>query len=235
MFVDKVISLVFNMLSRLVITSLPKSKYLLIAWLQSTSAVILEPRRVKSAAVSTLSPSICHEVTEPDAMILVFWILSFKPTFSFSSFTFIKRRFTSSSISATRVMSSAYLRLLVFLPAILIPACPSILQIREKKKKTHKNETRKKKGPEKSLVLGHKENQHREARPEIWSLESPPIIPKALSFLPLCLGLKEISQALKQAVQTHSTRSTWGKQVCDLGSNGLTQRFPVFCNLLFFI
>ena len=145
MFVDKVISLVFNMLSRLVITSLPKSKYLLIAWLQSTSAVILEPRRVKSAAVSTLSPSICHEVTEPDAMILVFWILSFKPTFSFSSFTFIKRRFTSSSISATRVMSSAYLRLLVFLPAILIPACPSILQIREKKKKTHKNETRKKK------------------------------------------------------------------------------------------
>ena len=145
MFVDKVISLVLIMLSRLVITSLPKSKYLLIAWLQSTSAVILEPRRVKSAAVSTLSPSICHEVTEPDAMILVFWILSFKPTFSFSSFTFIKRRFTSSSISATRVMSSAYLRLLVFLPAILIPACPSILQIREKKKKTHKNETRKKK------------------------------------------------------------------------------------------
>ena len=61
----------------------------------------------------------------PDAMILVFWMLSFKPTFSLSSFTFIKRLFSSSSLSAIRVVSSAYLRLLIFLPAILIPAYAS--------------------------------------------------------------------------------------------------------------
>ena len=61
----------------------------------------------------------------PDSMILVFWMLTFKPTFSLSSFTFIKRLFSSSSFSATRVVSSAYLWLLIFLPAILIPACAS--------------------------------------------------------------------------------------------------------------
>ena len=68
-FVDKVISQLFNMLSRLVITFLPKSKRLLILWLQSLSSVILEPRKIKSA---TVSPSICHEVMGPDAMIFVF-------------------------------------------------------------------------------------------------------------------------------------------------------------------
>ena len=71
-FVDKVMSLLFNMLSRLVITLLPRSKHLLISWLQSPSAVILEPPKIKSATVSTVSPSICHEVMGPDAMILVF-------------------------------------------------------------------------------------------------------------------------------------------------------------------
>ena len=60
-FVDKVMSLLFNMLSRLVITFLPRSKHLLISWLQSPSAVILEPRKIKSVTVSTVSPSICHE------------------------------------------------------------------------------------------------------------------------------------------------------------------------------
>ena len=95
-FVDKVMSLLFNMLSRLVITFLPRSKRLLISWLQSPSAVILEPRKTKSATVSTVSPSVCHEGMGPDAMILVFWMLSFKPTFSLSSFTFIKRLFSSS-------------------------------------------------------------------------------------------------------------------------------------------
>ena len=89
-FVDKVMSLLFNMLSRLVITFLPRSKCLSISWLQSPSAVILEPKKLKSDTVSTVSPSISHEVIEPDAMIIVFWILSFKPTFSLSSFTFIK-------------------------------------------------------------------------------------------------------------------------------------------------
>ena len=71
------------------------------------------------------SPSICHDVMAPDTMILVFWMLSFKPTFSLYSFTFIKRLFSSSSLSAIRVVSSAYLRLLIFLPVILIPACAS--------------------------------------------------------------------------------------------------------------
>ena len=110
------------MLSRLVITFLPRSKHLLISWLQSPSAVILEPKKIKSA---TVSPSICHEMMGPEAMILVFWMLSFKPTFSLSSFTFIKRLFSSSTLSSIRVVSSAYLRLLIFLPAILIPACAS--------------------------------------------------------------------------------------------------------------
>ena len=68
-FVDKVISLLLNMLSRLVTTFLPRSKRLLISWLQSPSAVILEPSKVKSATVSTVSPSISHEVMGPDAMI----------------------------------------------------------------------------------------------------------------------------------------------------------------------
>ena len=93
------------MLSRLVITFLPRSKRLLISWLQSPSAVILELQKIKSATVSMVSPSICHEVVGPDAMIFIFWMLSFKPTFSLSSFTFIKRLFSSSSLSAIRVVS----------------------------------------------------------------------------------------------------------------------------------
>ena len=84
-FVGKVMSLLLNMLSRLVITFLLRSKRLLISWLQSPSAVILEPRKIKSATVSTVSSSIFHEVMGLDAMILVFWMLSFKPTFSLSS------------------------------------------------------------------------------------------------------------------------------------------------------
>ena len=109
-------SLLFNMLSRLVIAFLPESKRL-ISWLQSPSAVILEPR---SVSVSIVSPFICHEVMGPTAMILVFWMFSFKPAFSLSSF--IKRLF-SSSLSAISVVSSACLRLLIFLPAVLIPPC----------------------------------------------------------------------------------------------------------------
>ena len=71
-FVGKVTSLLLNMLSRLVITFLPRSKCLLISWLQSPSAVILEPPKIKSTTVSTVSPSICHEMMGPDAMIFVF-------------------------------------------------------------------------------------------------------------------------------------------------------------------
>ena len=80
--VDKVMSLLFNMLSRLVIPFLPRSKRLLISWLHSPSAVIFEPPKIKSDTVSTVSPSICHEVMGQDAMILVFWMLSFKPTYN---------------------------------------------------------------------------------------------------------------------------------------------------------
>ena len=81
-FVGKVMSLLFNMLSRLVITFHPRCKCLLISWLQSPSAVILEPPKIKPDTVSSVSPSISHEVMGPDAMILVFWMLSFKPAFS---------------------------------------------------------------------------------------------------------------------------------------------------------
>ena len=88
--------------SRLVITFLPRSKRLLISWLQSPSAVILEPPKIKSDTISTVSSSISHEVMGPDAMIFVFWMLSFKPTFSLSFFTFIKRLFSFSSLSAIR-------------------------------------------------------------------------------------------------------------------------------------
>ena len=121
----KLMSLLFGMLSRLVITFLPRSKYVLILWLQSPSAVIFGPKKIKSVTVSIVSPSICHEVMGLDTMILVFWMFSFNPAFSLSSFTFIKKLFNSSSLSAIRVVSSAYLRLLIFLPTILIPACAS--------------------------------------------------------------------------------------------------------------
>ena len=102
-FVGKVMSLLLNMLSRLVIAYLPRGKHLLISRLQSPSTVIVEPPEIKSDTVSTVSPSVCHAVTGPDAMILVFWMLSCKPTFSLSYFTFIKRVFSSSSISAIGV------------------------------------------------------------------------------------------------------------------------------------
>ena len=112
-FVDNVMSLLFNMLSRLVIIFLPRSKRLLISWLQSPSAVILEPQKIKS---DTVSPSICHEVMGPFTMILVFWMLSFKPTFSLSSFTFIKRQVLWASVGDRWVSS-------VQLPKRLYPGC----------------------------------------------------------------------------------------------------------------
>ena len=94
-FVSKVMSLLFNMLSWLVINFLPRSKSLLISWMQSLSAVSLEPKNIKSVTTSSFSPSICHEVMGPDAIILVFWMLSFKPSFSLFSFTSTKRLFSS--------------------------------------------------------------------------------------------------------------------------------------------
>ena len=71
-FVGKVMSLLFHMLSRFVIAFLPSSKHLLIPWLQSPSAVILETKKIKSVTISIVSPTICHDVMEPEAMILVF-------------------------------------------------------------------------------------------------------------------------------------------------------------------
>ena len=123
-FVGKVMSLLFNMLSRLVIIFLPRSKHLLISWLQSPSAVILEPPKIVSLYFHCFPIYLpwsdgtrCHDLS--------FWMLSFTPTFSFSSFTFIKRLFSSSSLSAIRVVLFVYLRLLIFLLAILIPAIAS--------------------------------------------------------------------------------------------------------------
>ena len=107
-FVGKVMSLLSNMLSRLVITFLPRTKCLLISWLQLPSAVILEPPKIKSATLSSASPSICHEVMGPDPVIFVFWILNFKPTFQLSSLTFIKRVFSYPLLSAIEVVSTAY-------------------------------------------------------------------------------------------------------------------------------
>ena len=77
-----IVTLLLNMLSSFVITFLPRSKHLLISWLQSPSAVILDPKKIKSVTLSTVSPSICHEVMGTDAMILVFGMLNFKLTFT---------------------------------------------------------------------------------------------------------------------------------------------------------
>ena len=124
-FVSKVLSLLCNMLSRFIIALLLRSKRFLIQWLESLSAVILEPKKRKSVTASTFYPSICHEVMGPDAIRLVFWMLSIKPAVLLSSLTLIKRLFSSSSLSAIRTAASAYLKLLIFLRAILIPACDS--------------------------------------------------------------------------------------------------------------
>ena len=85
-FVSTMMSLFFNILSRIFIAFLPRSKCFLISWLQWLSAVILEPKKIKSLTVPIVSPSICHEVMGPDAIVLVFWMFSFNPNLSFSSF-----------------------------------------------------------------------------------------------------------------------------------------------------
>ena len=108
-FIDKVMSLLFNR-SRLVITFLQGTSVFSFEGYSHHRQWFWRPPKIKSV---TVSPSICHEVMGPDAMILVVWILSFKPTFSLSSFTFIKRLFSFSLLSAIRVVSSAYLRLLI--------------------------------------------------------------------------------------------------------------------------
>ena len=125
-FVGEVMSLLFNMMCRFDIAFLPRNKCLF-SWLQSPTAVILDPKKIKSVTVPMFCPSICYDIMGWDAMIFIFifWMLSFKPAFSLSSFTFIKRFFSSSVLSAVRVVSSTYLRLLMFLLAFLISACAS--------------------------------------------------------------------------------------------------------------
>ena len=127
------------MLSRLVVAFLPRSKHLLISWLQSRS---MEQASFNFMSAVTICSDFgaqknkvshcfhCFPIYLPwndgtECHTFVFWMLGFKPPFSFSSFTFIKRLFSSSSLSAIRVVSSAYLRLLIFLPVILIPVCAS--------------------------------------------------------------------------------------------------------------
>ena len=135
-FVSKVMSLLFNMLSRCIIAFLPRSKHLLISRLKSPSTVILEPKKIKSDTVSIVSPCICHEVMGQDAMICIFWNLNFKPAFSLSSFTFIKWLFSSSLLSAIRVVSSEVISRFYFLNStskwkhtvsVFLPPSPSML------------------------------------------------------------------------------------------------------------
>ena len=108
-FVGKVMSLLFNMLSRFVIAFIWRSKHLLISWPQSPSPVILEPKKIKSVTVFIPPPpSICHNVMRLDAMIFVFWMLNFKPAFSTLLFHLHQEVLSSSLLSAIRVVSSSY-------------------------------------------------------------------------------------------------------------------------------
>ena len=115
-FVGKVMSLLFNMLSRFVIALLPRSKCLLISWQQSPSTVILEPKKIKSVIASTSSPSFCHEVMGPDAMILVFWMLSFKPAIA-----------AAFELAGQRAERSLSLMSHSFTPAFLKKSLPTLL------------------------------------------------------------------------------------------------------------
>ena len=119
-FVCRVMPLLFNTLTRFVITFLPRRSHLLISRLQSPSTVILEPKKKSVTHYFHFSLSICHAVMVLDAMIF-FLIFSLKPALPLFSFILIKRLFSSPSLSAIRVLSSTYLRLLMFLLPILIP------------------------------------------------------------------------------------------------------------------
>ena len=114
-FVGEAVSLLSSTLSMFVIALLWRSKCLLISWLQSLSSMIMETKKIKSVIAFAFSTSICYEVRGAEAIIIVFWMLNFKPAFSLSSFTLIRRPFSSSSLSAIRMVSSAHLSLLIFL------------------------------------------------------------------------------------------------------------------------
>ena len=118
-------SLLFNMLSRFVIAFLPRSKCLLISWLQSPLLNGFGAQENKICHCFHFFPFYLPWSYGTGWHDLSFWMLNFKPAFSFSSFTLIKRLFCSSSLCTIRIASSACVRLLLFLPAILIPACKS--------------------------------------------------------------------------------------------------------------
>ena len=120
-FVVKIVSWLLNTLLRFGMTFLSKRKCVLIWWLQSTSIVILEPKKIKPVTIFIFSPIYLPWNDRIRCQDLSFWMLSFKPASSLSSFTFIKRLFSSSLLSAIRVVSLACLRLAIFLPEILIP------------------------------------------------------------------------------------------------------------------
>ena len=120
----QIMSLLFNKLSRFVKGFLSRTKCLSISWLHSPSAVILEPKNINSVTLSIVSLRICHEVMGLDAIIFVFQMLSFKPAFSLSYFTLIKRLFSFSFLSAIRIVSSAS-EVVDISSRILIPVCVS--------------------------------------------------------------------------------------------------------------
>ena len=121
-FVGKVRSLLFIILSRFVIAFLPRSKCFIISWLQPPSAVILEPKNIKSVSVSTFSPLIFHGARYHE---FIFWTVSFQTSFFTLLFHFYQEALQFLFTFCHKGVSSAYLRLLIFLPAILIPACAS--------------------------------------------------------------------------------------------------------------
>ena len=123
-FIGKVMSLLLNTRSRFFIVFLPRSKCLFISWLLSPVAMILEPKKIKSFTVAIFYPFICHEVMGPDAMIFVFWMLSFKPVFFTPQFH-CHQEDLQFLFTFCHKMSSACLRLLIFLPEISIPDCVS--------------------------------------------------------------------------------------------------------------
>ena len=122
-FFGKAKSLLFNMLSILVISCIPRSVFQFMTTVNICSDI--EAKQIKTAIVSTISPSICHEVMRPDSMILVSLMPNFKTTFFTLLFHFQQDAVYFLTPSAIRVVSTSYLRLLLFFPSILFPACAS--------------------------------------------------------------------------------------------------------------
>ena len=127
-FVSRVVSLLLYLVHCLGLSQLSsQGTSVLISWFQSLSTVIWEPKKIRSLTTSTVSPSVCFEVMGLDAIILVFSMLSFKPAFSLSSYTFIKTLFSFSLLSAIRVVSSTYISDITWISAV-VDISPSKLE-----------------------------------------------------------------------------------------------------------